>query len=112
MVEELITHWSPILSSESWSDQEVLSENFPFAINQPFKVAFAFTETEVKVAVGGHHLMSFTFDRIDLEEEQSIWNVLNGFQMYSMNDSNVTVSKVEHIKLSENCEGYEALTNH
>jgi hypothetical protein len=98
------------LHSASWGDSEVISTEFPFDINQQFKIALAFTDNEFKVAVNGSYLMSFSLDNIDLEDGQSLWEILTGFQIKAANDLNVKISHVEHFVESSNCDGFESFS--
>lgn len=98
------------LHSASWGDSEVISTEFPFDINQQFKIALAFTDNEFKVAVNGSYLMSFSLDNIDLEDGQSLWEILTGFQIKAANDLNVKISRVEHFVESSNCDGFESFS--
>lgn len=99
-----------VLFSESWGDSEVLSSEFPFDVNQQFKMALAFTDNEFKVAVNGGFLMSFPLASIELEEGQSLWEILTGFQIKSGLDLNVKVSRVQHEILNSGCDGFEQLS--
>lgn len=99
-------------SSASWSDAEIHSQGFPFVLNQPFKLAVAFTESDFKVAVNGQHLMRFSLSNIELEDDQSLWDILTGFQIKSGLDLKVQVTQVEHIRASDSdCDGFENYSN-
>lgn len=77
-------------------------------MNQPFKIAFAFTNSEVKVAVLGYPFMSFAFDHFELEDGESLWDILTGFQVKAASDLDVKVTNVEHVQASNgDCDGFE-----
>lgn len=80
----------------------------PFAINQTFKIAFAFTQTEFKVAVNGKFLIDYLLIDIDVDEDETIWEILTGFQIKVRDDLDVQVKEVEHLKLIASCNGFEA----
>lgn len=93
----------------SWSENEDRSAEFPFVLESPFKLAFAFTEEALKVAVNGSSLMEFNYDRISLEEDESLWEVLSGFRIKNRNEENaITINEVKHIQMGgSSCDGFE-----
>lgn len=102
------TFVNDLLFSSSWSDAETHSQSFPFALNQPFKIAFAFGESDLKVAVNGSPLMSFSYDNIELEDGESLWDILTGFQIKVALDLTLQVNSVEHIQANNrDCDGFE-----
>ncbi|CAG9808528.1 unnamed protein product [Chironomus riparius] len=93
-----------------WTDYEDRPEEFPFETDTPFKIAFAFTEEDFKVAVDGVHLMDFDLSRISYNDGQSLWNILNGFRITNREaDTITTITSIEHIKMKPQCEGFEKL---
>jgi hypothetical protein len=94
--------------TNGWTDQEDRPEEFPFEIDTPFKIAFAFTEEDFKVAVDGFHLMDFDLSRVTSNDGQTIWNMLSGFRITNREaDTVTTITSIEHIKLAPTCEGFE-----
>lgn len=92
----------------SWGDAETQSAEFPFAINQPFKIGIAICQNEFKIAVNGQKLLSLSYDSIVLEQGQSLWDILTGFKIKTAMDLNVQVTQVEHIQMGDsNCNGFE-----
>lgn len=98
--------------SSSWSDSETHSGVFPFALNQPFKIALAFSQSDLKVAVSGQYLMNFSLDNIDLEDGESLWDILTGFHIKVGSDLDLKISQVEHIQAhNQSCDGFENYSN-
>lgn len=95
---------------ESWGEAEEISTEFPFNFNQQFKLSMAFTNIEFKVAVNGAFLMRFPLSNIELEDGQSLWEILTGFQIKTGLDMDVKVSRVQHQILGSNCDGFEQLS--
>lgn len=95
----------------SWSDNETRSDTFPFALNQQFKIALAFTDSEFKVAVNGRFLMDFSLDHIDLEDGESLWDILTGFHIKATSDMKLNISRVEHTVTDKDCDGFESYSN-
>lgn len=72
----------------------------------------AFSEADFKVAVNGHQVMGFSFDHIDLEDGQTVWDILTGFQIKAGSNLNVNLTKVEHIQAqNSDCDGFENYSN-
>ncbi|KAG5672860.1 hypothetical protein PVAND_002949 [Polypedilum vanderplanki] len=98
-----------MVDEEGWSDNEIRSDHMPIYIGQPFKVGFAFTNSQVKVAVNGSHLMDFPLSAIEMEENESLWSNLTGFRVKNGADMNVQINSVEHIQMNnENCNDFES----
>lgn len=56
--------------------------------------------------------MSFPLDNIDLEDIQSLWDILTGFQIKVGSDLRVQVTQVEHIQTNDrDCDGFENYSN-
>jgi hypothetical protein len=52
--------------------------------------------------------MSFGLDNIDLEDGESLWDILTGFQIKVGMDVKVKLAYVEHIKSGDKgCGGFE-----
>lgn len=81
-----------------------------FSLNQPFKVALAFTDSDFKVAVNGQFLMNYELDNIDLEEEQSLWSILTGFQVKVGIGLKLQINSVEHVQMGSDCSGFESFS--
>ncbi|KAL7020331.1 hypothetical protein ACKWTF_011480 [Chironomus riparius] len=93
---------------DCWTDSEDRSESFPFELEKPFKIAFAFTSEQLKIAVNGSKLMDFSLERILLNEDQSIWDVLSGFRIVNREEDTVTtITNVEHIQMESECDAFE-----
>lgn len=99
------------LYSCSWSDNEIRSDSFPFVMNQNFKIAIAFSDKDLKVAVNGHFLMNFALDHIDLEDDESLWDILTGFHIKAASDMKINISRVEHTVADRDCDGFENYSN-
>lgn len=99
--------------STTWGDAETHSDGFPFALNQPFRIAFAFTDRgDLKIAVNGQPLMHFLLDHIELEDGESLWNIMTGFQIKAALGLNLQVTNVEHIQASSGgCDGFESYSS-
>ncbi|XP_070505952.1 32 kDa beta-galactoside-binding lectin-like [Chironomus tepperi] len=92
----------------SWSPFEDRPKAFPFAINKPFKIAFAFTDEILKVAVDGTKIMDFSLFRILLQDDENIWDMLYGFRITNRKKDTITkITNVEHIKMDPQCKGFE-----
>lgn len=56
--------------------------------------------------------MSFGLDNIDLEDGESLWEILTGFQIKVGMDLKVKLAYVEHIQSGDkNCGGFEIYSN-
>lgn len=52
--------------------------------------------------------MSFGFDNIDLDDGESLWDILTGFQIKVGMDVKVRLNSTEHIQCGDgNCGGFE-----
>lgn len=101
------------ICSTAWGDAETHSDAFPFALNQPFKIAFGFTDRgDLKIAVNGQPLMRFQLDHIELEDGESLWNIMTGFQIKAALGLILQVTSVEHIQASGGgCDGFESYSS-
>jgi hypothetical protein len=45
-----------------------------------------------------------------LEDGESLWEILTGFQIKTGNDLKVNISRVEHSIQNNDCNGFEALS--
>ena len=91
-----------------WTNYEHRPEEFPFEVNKPFKIAFAFTEEQFKVAVDGIYFTDFDLSRVSFNNDQTIWNMLSGFRITNREaDTVTTITSIEHIKMGSRCEGFE-----
>lgn len=56
--------------------------------------------------------MSFPLDSIDLEDGESLWDILTGFHIKAGSDLNVKISQVEHVQAqNQACDGFENYSN-
>jgi hypothetical protein len=63
----------------------------------------------LKVAVNGAYLTDYPLGNIELEENESIWEVLTGFRVKNGVDMITTIEGVEHIQMSDkDCNGFES----
>ncbi|XP_070505951.1 32 kDa beta-galactoside-binding lectin-like [Chironomus tepperi] len=93
---------------DCWTETEDRSEAFPFEVEKPFKIAFAFTSDLLKIAVNGTKLMDFSLERILLNEDQCLWDVLSGFRIVNREEETVTaITNVEHIQMDSACDDFE-----
>lgn len=99
--------------STAWGDAETHSDAFPFALNQQFRIAFAFTDRgDLKIAVNGQPLMHFLLDHIELEDGESLWNIMTGFQIKAALGLQLRVTNVEHVQAgSGGCDGFESYSS-
>lgn len=92
----------------SWTENEIRSAEFPFEIEKPFKIAFGFTEENLKVAVNGSSLMEFNLDNILVEEDETVWDILSGFRIKNREEETSTmIVGIEHYRMDNNCDGFE-----
>lgn len=81
----------------------------PLVPGAPFKIGFAFTDSEIKVAVNGAYLMEFPLSSIEIDENESLWDNLTGFRVKNGVDINAQIYAVEHIQMSDkNCSDFES----
>ncbi|CRK90519.1 CLUMA_CG004146, isoform A [Clunio marinus] len=93
----------------SWADAEVQSQIFPFEINKPFKISAAFTDSDLKIATNGQYVMSFSLKQIELGDDQTIWEILTGFQIKAGEDIKIQITQVEHVETEDkDCQGFES----
>ena len=51
--------------------------------------------------------MDFSLDRILLNEDQSIWDILSGFRIVNREEDTVTtITNVEHIQMEPECDAF------
>lgn len=56
--------------------------------------------------------MAFSLHNIDLEDGQSLWDILTGFQIKVGLDLEVHITQVEHIQApGKDCGGFENYSN-
>ncbi|CAG9808527.1 unnamed protein product [Chironomus riparius] len=95
-------------AEEGWSDNEIRTMDFPFVIGEKFKLAFAFTEHELKVAVNGSQLIQYPLHHIEMDDDENLWAELTGFRVKNGIDMLTKITDVEHIKMNDqNCEDFE-----
>lgn len=100
-----------------WLKDEKRFTNFPFVLNKEFLLAIAMTPSAFKVAVDGNHLLSHEFRAVKLQLPQAysdthpIFEHLTGFKIFAQQGMQLSVSKVDHIQLTENCDLYENFTH-
>lgn len=52
--------------------------------------------------------MGFPLHNIDLEDGESLWTILTGFQIKNGSDLNVQITQIEHIQTgNRECSGFE-----
>lgn len=96
-----------------WTEYEDRPEEFPFEINKPFIIVFAFTEEYFKIAVDGIHLMDFDLSRITSLNDLSVWDMLSGFQITNRKiDTVTTIKSIEHGRMEPNCREFEKFFTH
>lgn len=79
---------------------------FPFVIDQQFKLAIAFSDTEFKFAVNGNQFASYTYKHANVLDQ------LNGFKTYSNRGLQLEISSVDHMHLGlSDCDGFEAYSH-
>lgn len=82
--------------------------DFPFRLGEKFKIAFAFTSTDLKVAVNGDLLINFSLSNIELAEGEDLWEQLTGFRVKNGVDMVTNIESVQHIHMNdENCNDFE-----
>lgn len=75
------------------------------------------TTSRFKIAVDGKHLLSYDFSMIQQQQSRSynshhpIFEVLTGFKIFAQRGMKLSVSKVDHFQLQEECELYENFTH-
>ena len=91
-----------------WSDNEIRTSDFPFRLGDKFKIAFAFTEDELKVAVNGSQIIQYPLHHIEMDENENLWVELTGFRVKNGIDMLTKITNVEHIKMNDpHCEDFE-----
>jgi len=86
------------------------SSEFPFILDEPFKVAVGLADKSFKVAVNGQLLMEFPMENIELEEGQGgVWDILTGFKVKVGLGLSLQITEVEHIQVGgdKECDGFE-----
>lgn len=79
---------------------------FPFFIDEQFKLAIGFTETEFKFAVNGTIFGSFEY------RSPNQLDKLNGLKIAGGNGLHMEVTSVDHINSgSVDCEGFETYSH-
>lgn len=90
----------------SFDQREERDGGFPFIIDQQFKLAIAFTETEFKFAVNGQLFGSFQY------RSPNQLAVLNGFKTYCGNGMQLEVTGVDHMNMGfPDCEAFETYSD-
>ncbi|XP_075165586.1 32 kDa beta-galactoside-binding lectin [Haematobia irritans] len=85
--------------------QEERHGGFPFAFNQQFKMAIAFTEHEFLTAVDGYNFCSYTY------RTPNILQKLVGFKIACTKGLHMHVTGVDHVQMGEPlCTGFEKYT--
>lgn len=52
--------------------------------------------------------MDFNLERILLNEDQSIWDILSGFRIVNREEDTVTtITRVEHTQMEPGCDDFE-----
>lgn len=79
---------------------------FPFVLEQQFKLAIAMTPKEFRFAVDGVYYTSF------IHRSENGIDKLNGFKMGTSYGMYMEVTSVDHVKMdSIECDGFEALSD-
>lgn len=80
---------------------------FPFAIEQMFRMAIAFTETSFNVAIDGERFFSYAY-----RYSNSFLDRLMGISVQTSSGIQLEVQGIDHMNLeSSDCEGFEALSH-
>lgn len=80
--------------------------DFPFVIDQQFKLAIGFTETAFKFAVNGKFFAQFNY------REQNVLPNLNGLKLVCGNGMEIEISSVDHLNMGvDDCEGFESYSD-
>lgn len=81
---------------------EERSGNFPFAIDEQFKLAIAMTTTDFLFAINGRFFGSFKYRNYDVFEK------MNGFKMYTKLGLQLEITSVDHVIMTKlNCREFE-----
>jgi len=81
---------------------------FPFRLGERFKLAFAFTENELKVALNGSQLIQYPLHHIEMDENENLWVELTGFRIKNGIDMITTITEVAHVKMNDpHCNDFE-----
>ena len=82
--------------------REERTGDFPFILDQQFKIAIALTEKEFKIAVNGKRFCDFVYRSSKMLTE------LNGLKVAPNNGMHVEVTSINHFNLDDkNCLGFE-----
>lgn len=80
---------------------------FPFVIDQHFKMAIAFTETSVNVAVDGEKLFSYAY-----RYSNSFLDTLMGVKFIDGNGTHIEVQGIDHMNMGmSDCLGFESYSH-
>ncbi|GAB0099225.1 Galectin [Sergentomyia squamirostris] len=86
--------------------QEERDGEFPFVIDQQFKLAFAFTSSEFRFAINGDLFGQFSY------RSANVLDVMNGFKISVGNGLQLEVTGVDHMNMgSPDCEGFETYSH-
>ncbi|XP_059612519.1 32 kDa beta-galactoside-binding lectin lec-3 [Phlebotomus argentipes] len=79
---------------------------FPFAIEQQFKLAIAFTTEDFRFAVDGNYFGQFAY------RSANVLDHLNGFKINVGNGLQLDITGVDHMNMGiPDCEGFEAYSH-
>lgn len=91
-----------IVFSRFTHSREERDGGFPFFVDEQFKLAIGFTETEFKFAVNGIPFANFEYRTANLLD------TLNGMKIAGGNGMHMEVTSVDHMSSgSTDCEGFE-----
>uniref|UniRef100_A0A1L8DQD9 Galectin n=1 Tax=Nyssomyia neivai TaxID=330878 RepID=A0A1L8DQD9_9DIPT len=80
--------------------------DFPFVIDQQFKLAIAFTMDDFRFAVNGNYFGKFTY------RSTNVLDHLNGFKISVGNGLQLEITGVDHMNMGiPNCDGFEAYSH-
>lgn len=101
-----ITVVNSMTESLEWRRDEE-RHGFPFSIEQQFKMAIAFTETSVNVAVDGDRLFSYAY-----RYSNAFLDTLMGVKFGTGNGLQLEVQGIDHMNMGmSDCEGFETYSH-
>lgn len=75
---------------------------FPFILNQQFRMAIAFTPKDLRIAIDGSFFSTFN------HRSQTKIEKMNGFKMSTSSGMYMEVTSVDHLKMdTDDCDGFE-----
>lgn len=90
-----------------WRKDEERYTNFPFTIDQQFKIAIGITDKYFKLAIDGLLHSNYQF------RTENLLNILTGIKMETSNGLRLEITSVDFFDIGKpNCDDYESLCSY